>query len=669
MGAKTKQVGGGTATPTANNWNQFLNSQLQGGMNQAMNNAQQPGMQQQGFQQALGGALSGQGGQDISGAGGLLQKYFQGGGGGGMADLTKFGTPQTATAGTAQTAQVAGTGTADLSKFGTAAQTGGTGMVDLSGFTGAQQAAGTGGADMSQFGTAAQAGGMGGFDLSGFGGAATSGFNTQAPISSDFNSMLMNMIQSGGQQQGQSGFSAASAGPAVNLASGMDYGQAYQTLGQDPLMDRDKQRAIAEQRARFGAEGAGALGTGAQYAESNLNAELAARDASMRRQQAMQLMGQDLQERMGAANVGLQGRGQNVQTSIANMQGGLQGAQNVNQFNTANLGNLLQAAGQGRGQDLSTGIQQLGLGAQQGQFNAGQQNAMQQAMMQAGLQNQNMMNQQGQFNAGQQNAMQQAMMNAQLQNQGMMNQQGQFNAGQGNAFQQAMMNAQLQNQQMGNQQGQFNTGQLNAMQQAMLNAQLQNQQLGNQFGQFNVGQQNQMNQFNTGQQNQMGQFNAGQANAMQQAMLNATLQNQQMGNQFGLGMLGQGMNMNQLAAQQQQNALNQLFGAFGQANELGTPRAQMVTQPSLLGQIGNAAMGLGSAYLGGGGTLGGIARGIGGLFNRGPNLPAPSPEMFLPRNTMNIGGFTPGIRAPQMSPLAQFTAMPTFPMPTFNMGG
>jgi hypothetical protein len=53
MGAKTKQIGGGTATPTANNWNQFLNQQLQGGMNQATSNAQQPGMQQQGFQQAL----------------------------------------------------------------------------------------------------------------------------------------------------------------------------------------------------------------------------------------------------------------------------------------------------------------------------------------------------------------------------------------------------------------------------------------------------------------------------------------------------------------------------------------------------------------------------------------------------------------------------------------
>jgi hypothetical protein len=562
MGAKTKQIGGGTATPTANNWNQFLNQQLQGGMNQATSNAQQPGMQQQGFQQALGGALGGQGPTDISGAGGALQKYFQGGGGGGMADLSPFSTTSTA-----QTAQVGGTGQADLSGFGTAAQAGmtrdprtgrpvqGTGMTDLSGFGNAQQ----------------------------------STFNTQAPIQSGFNEMLMSMIEGGKDQKGQSGFSAASAGPAVNFAPGMDYAQAYQTLGQDPLADRTKQRAIADQRARFGAEGAGALGTGAQYAESNLNAELAAQDASQRRQQAMALMGQNLQERMGAANVGLQNRGQDIQTAIANMQGGLQGTQNLNQFNAQNLGTLLGAAGQARGQDISAQLQQLGLGAQQGQFNAGQANAMQQAMM----------------------------------------------------------NAQLQNQQMGNQQGQFNAGQQNQMQQAMLNAQLQNQQLGNQFGQFNAGQQNQMNQFNAGQQN-----------AMQQAMMNAQLQNQQLGNQFGLGMLGQGMNMNQLAAQQQQNAMNQMFGAFQQANQLGTPQAQMIQQPSMWGQLGNAALGLGAAYLTGGGSLAGAMGGLGSLFGRGggnvpqipytpqtgianrlvPNLPMPASPFNIPMPTFNFRG-------------------------------
>lgn len=532
MGAQTKQVGGGTATATANNWNQFLNQQLQGGMNQATSNAQQPGMQQQGFSQALQGMLGGQGGPDLSGANKALQDYFAKGAGGGMADLTTFGTPTNA-----QTAQVSGTGRADLSGFGTANTAGmtrdprtglpvqGTGMADLTGLRNTSQ----------------------------------SNFNLGNAPTSSFTNMLQSMISGGGQ----SGFSAAQNDPSVALASGMDYGQAYQTLGQDPLMERNRQRAVAEQRARFGAEGAGALGTGAQYAESNLNAELAAQDASLRRQQSMNLMNQNMQERMGAANIGLQNRGQNAQTAIANMQGGLQGAQNMNAF----AANAMQAAGQARGQDLSTGLQQMQLGSQQAQFNAAQQNAMTQALQQA----------------------------------------------------------QLQNQQLGNQMGQFNAGQQNAMQQAMMNAQLQNQQLGNQFGQFNVGQTNQMNQ-----------FNAQQANAMQQAMLQAQLQNQQLGNQFGLGMLGQGLNMNQLAQQGQQNAMNQMFGAFGQTNQLGTPQAQMVTQPSTWGQIGNAALGLGAAYLTGGGSLAGMLGGMGGMFGRGLTPLPKSPGIPMP--TFNFGG-------------------------------
>jgi hypothetical protein len=569
MGAKTKQVGGGTATGTANNWNQFLNQQLQGGMAQGMSNAQQPGMQQQGFQQALGGALGGRGPSDVSGAGGLLQKYFQGGGGGGMTDLSTFGIAQSAAPNL-----VTGTGMAKLDNFGTASQASGTGMANLGDFFNRDPRTG--------FATGVR--------------SAQSNFNTQAPVTSGFDDMLMSMIQKGGPQ-GQSGFSAASAGPEVQMTPQMSYQQAYGTLGEDPLMQRQAALARADQRARFGAEGAGALGTGAQFAESNLNAELAARDASMRRQQAMQLMGQDLAGQQALANVGLQNRGQNVQTAIANMQGGLQGAQNMNQFNLANQSNMLGAMGQARGQDLNTALQQLQLGAQQGQFNAGQQNAMQQALM----------------------------------------------------------NAQLQNQQMGNQQGQFNAGQQNQMQQAMMNAMLQNQQLGNQFGQFNVGQANQMNQ-----------FNAGQANQMQQAMLQAQLQNQQMGNQFGLGMLGQGMNMNQLAAQQQQNAMNQMFGAFQQANQLGTPQAQMIQQPSMWGQLANAALGLGSAYLTGGGSLG-------GLFGGGqPSLPAPSASMFMPGMTPGqMGGFTPSIPMPTLgAPLGAQNGTPfgnPFSMPTFML--
>jgi hypothetical protein len=466
MGARVRETGGGANVGTSNAFNQFLGQQLQ-----AMSNAQQPFAQTSAAGQGIGGVLGGQGGfQDLSGAGSAIQKYFEGGGGGGMADLSKFGTPQTAS-----TAQVTGTGMANLDKFGNAVQAGGTGMTNLGDFFNRDPRTG--------FATGVR--------------SAQSNFNTQAPINSQFNSMLMNMIGQGGQ----SGFSAAQNDPSVALASGMDYGQAYNTLGQDPLMERNRQRAVAEQRARFGAEGAGALGTGAQYAESNLNAELAAQDASMRRQQAMALMGQNLQERMGAANVGLQNRGQNAQTAIANMQGGLQGAQNMNAF----AANAMQTAAQARGQDLNTALQQLGLGAQQGQFNAGQQNAMQQAMMNAQLQNQQLGNQQGQFNAGQQNAMQQAMLNAQLQNQQLGNQFGQFNVGQQN------------------QMNQFNAGQGNAMQQAMLQAALQNQQMGNQFGLGMLGQGMNMNQLGM----QGSQFGLGQLfNSLNQANQLGTAQRQ-----------------------------------------------------------------------------------------------------------------------------------------------
>lgn len=507
MGAKTKQVGGGAATPVANNWNQFLNSQLMGGqqqggptgasgapgdpmtpfMNMAQSNAQQPFQQQQGFQGALQGALGGNV-QDMSGANAALQNYFK--------NPTQFSNPYTQ-----QNFQQANT-----SQLATNFGQGQTGMADLSQFQGP---------------------------------AAQSQFNTQAPINSQFTDMLSSMIRGG--PQGQSGFEAAQAQPGVQLGQGMSYQQAYNTLGQDPLMERERMRAVADQRARFGAEGAGALGTGAQYAESNLNAELAARDASQRRAQSMQLMGQDLADRQAAAQTALTGRGQDVQTALSNMQGRLQGAQNLNQFNIANQSNLLGAAGQARGQDLSTALGQMGLGAQQAQFNAGQQNAMTQAQQQAAL---------------------------------------------------------------------------------------QNQQLGNQFG-VNAAQINQ----------QAGQYN--NQNALQGAQManNFNLANAQNQAQFGLGtnqlnaqqlqnMIGQGLNLNQLGNANTMAALAQLFGGFQQSNALGTPQAQIMQQPSAFGQLANAGLQLGSAYLGGGGSFGGIGRGLASLFGGGGG---PQP--------VNIGGF------------------------------
>lgn len=543
MGARISETGGGANVGTSNAWNQFLNQQLQG-----MSNAAQPFQQAGNFMQGGGAALGGQGGfQDISGAGSAIQNFFgrqgmgfpgpgggvvggvgrggSGGGGGGGGENTQF-----MTVGAPPQQQGGGfegfSGQMPVQMMGGAGGAGNVPSQSPQGLPG--QSANnpfanpytapslsqlptnfgqgqTGMANLGQFGTAAQAGGTGMANLAGFGNAAQSNFNTQAPIQSGFNDMLMNMIQGGMQQQGQSGFQAANAGAGVSLAPGMDFGQAYQTLGQDPLMERNRQRAAADMRARFGAEGAGALGTGAQFAESNLNAELAAQDASQRRNQAMTLMGQDLAGRQAAAQTALGSRAQNVQTAIANMQGGLQGAQNVNQFNTQNLGALLGAAGQGRGQDLSTAIQQLGMGAQQGQFNAGQANAMQQAMLQGQLQNQGMMNQQGQFNAGQSNAMQQAMMNAVLQNQGMGNQFGlgaqglNLQAGQNNN-----LNA-LQNAQLAAQFG-LGTNQLNAQNfQNMINQGLNMNQLNMQGNQFGLAQLfnslNQANQLGTAQRN------------------------------------------------------------------------------------------------------------------------------------------------------------------------
>jgi hypothetical protein len=53
-----------------------------------------------------------------------------------------------------------------------------------------------------------------------------------------------------------------------------------------------------------------------------------------------------------------------------------------------------------------------------------------------------------------------------------------------------------------------------------------------------------------------------------------------MGNQFGLGMLGQGMNMNQLGMQGSQFGLGQLFNSLNQANQLGTAQRQTTVTPN-----------------------------------------------------------------------------------------
>ena len=389
MGARVRETGGGSSVGVADQFNNFLSQQLQnprnamprqvqgmgrqddfgmgmndaavnGGIIQQMSNSMQPQQQTSNFGNAFQNAMSGQV-QDMSGAGGALQNFFQNPSANNL-NLPQFQNQYTGPQFTqAQTSALP-------TNFGA----GQTGMADL-----------------SQFGNAAQ---------------SQFGIN---PLNSQFTGQLQGLIGAGQNAMNNfsnnGGFSGATAGADVQMQPGMDYGQAYNTLGQDPLAQRELMLARADQRARFGAEGAGGLGTGAQFAESNLNAAFNAQDASNRRNQAMQLMGQDLANRSAFAQTGLQNRGQNVQTAIANMQGGLQGAQNqISGFNAQNnaLGQMLNAAGQARGQDLQTGLGQQQLGANQSMFNAGQQNDMQTAMMNAFLQNQGMGNQFGLSAAG-----------------------------------------------------------------------------------------------------------------------------------------------------------------------------------------------------------------------------------------------------------------------------
>lgn len=535
MGAKTKTVGGGTATPVANEFNNFLLSQLTGGagpsmgqrnalgmldnmagkggayenvarqlqnqINQSVSNGQQPQQQtsqfQNAFQSALGGNVN-----DMSGANAAMQGFFQNPAQNNIPTnfSNQFNSPEF------QAAQ--------LNQLPTNFGAGQTGMANL-----------------SQFGNAAQS-------------------NSQfGPIASQFGNALQGLMQQGSNQlQNGGGFNAAQNGAAVNMTPQMSYGDAYNTLGQDPLLERNRMKAVADMRARFGAEGAGALGTGAQFAEGNLNAELAAQDASMRRAQAMQLMGQDLAGNSALANVGLQNRGQDMQTAIANMQGGLQGNQNQ----TALMNQLLGAAGQARGQDINAGLTQQQLGSQQGMFNAGQQNDMQTNLMQAFLQNQNLGNQFG-----------------------------------------------------------VNAQQLN-------NSAMQNNNL------------NSLN--NTQFQNQFNQNNASNTAQFGQAANSLNSNNMAQNNQMFQNMIGQGLNLNQLGNQNMMQMLGQLFNGFGQTNSLGTPQAQIIQQPSAAGQLLNAGLGIAGSYLTGGGGFGGL---FGGGVPQMPNVnvpivnnPFPRPQLF-----------------------------------------
>lgn len=343
--------------------------------------------------------------------------------------------------------------------------------------------------------------GSGMADLSGVGQTAQSNMQFQ-PGSSQYTNMLTQLLGTGQNMLGQSGVGNASAGSA-NIGAGISLDPATQFDMNNPYFnalktqqERALQQATADNNARFGAQGAGAIGTGAQLANSNLQSAASA-DQTVALQQALQgLQQQDLAERGTRANVGLTSRGQDAQVGIANAGNqtqasiaGIQAALQGQGQNNALFGNLMQGALTGRGQDFQNNQSAQGMGLEQSLANAGFTNTRNGQDLQALLSNQ----------------------------------------GLGNNFQ--MGAADLNNNAM-------QTNNTNAMNQA------------NSLNGFNLT--------NAGNTAQYGQA----ANALN----SQNFQNNQQGWQ---SMLGLGQGVNQQANQNMAAALQQLFGSFGQSTGLG----------------------------------------------------------------------------------------------------
>jgi hypothetical protein len=417
------------------------------------------------------------------------------------------------------------------------------------------------------------------------------------------------------------------------------------------IMGRQDQRNIADLRERFGNQ---ALSTGAMGAESLYRAEAAPRAAIAIDEITRQNQAQQLQQRGQDIGAWQAGRGFDVQ------QLGMGG----DQANALNQALIAQ-----RGQDVSQlGLQsQTGLGLNDQQLRAAQManqfgidlgqlglqagQANQSANLQAaGLNQQGAMNmnqliaqltgQQNQFNQqnaqfGAQNDLQAQLANqdAMLRAAGINTQQNQFGA-------QLGLNA----QQMQDASNQFGAGQ---DLQAQL-ANIQNQQFGanfgqnaaqlnNQFGQNAAAQAlqaamaNQSNQQIASQQGiQAGGMNNDMQMQLAQLMQSGLLNNQQMGNQWNLGLQNIGLGQQQNQAQAQQAALAQLFGGFNNMGQLGMPQAENVVNPSA-----------GQNFAGGVGAVGSLLN----IFNQAKAMGQPN------------GGNIQGVRAPALPSSNQFLPM------------
>ena len=497
--ASTSTVGGGNATGTANNYNDFLNSLLGGGGPESTPEYKNfvAGLGQSGFPPNVQQQMISQFKQQWSaknptsgsGAPNPFGDAVKGALGGnvpdptGVTDYIKKLMGQPSSFGNVDPTYKAPTfENAPVTK-GQVGDWSGNGMVN-----------------MSQFNPVAGAN----FDTSkGMGGVASSGLDPK---------MLEVIKQMQGMSQ-NSGGGGVGALPGVSLdpAKAIDENNPV-IAARRALIQKQNTNDVAELRARFGPVGVPSLGTGAQFAESNLRATAQPTEALAIQDIIDRMTGQDLAERSAKANVALGSRGQDVSMAGVNAQAAGQSAAN----SSSTLASALQAIMQGRGQDINAqttsrgqDIDQLGLGLQQALANLNSSTTQRQQDISGALTNQ----------------------------------------GQGNSFEVAKR------------------GQDNAATSDF------NQILSQIFGS--------KNQFN------LNNAGASSDDAFRTNQLNSNNFNQGIQNQLGIA--GAGQNNQNTAQNSVMSILQMIFGGFNGANQLGTPQAQTVQNPSGLGQIAGLA--------------------------------------------------------------------------------
>ena len=390
---------------------------------------------------------------------------------------------------------------------------------------------------------------------------------------------------------------------------------AAQVEAMRALMERQSAREIGDLRARFGNQ---ALGTGAQYAESQYRAEATPRiglaaDEIYRQNNALELQerGQDLQNQQG-------GRGMDIQQ----------------------MQQALAAAGMSNEAILGLNAQQLQQTLAQNQFNQGNAQFGSTQNMQAQLANQNnaqfgaTFGQQGQIannQFAQQSAAQQlqaalanqqnAQFDASFGQQGDIasNQFGQAAAGQRLQAAMANQNAVAQAQALA-QQGQIATDEsLRAAGSQGLQAQVanaQNAQFGANFG------------LQQNQQNNAAMLDAAKLmQGNQNININAMLQNQQMVNDWNKTMQGVGVQRENNATGAQTAGLATIMQALMQTQRLGTPQADLAVQEGWgtqtlgflggLADIGKSVTGMRTPQAPGGNGMGGYIPQGGGVPTNG----------------------------------------------------